>query len=580
MKKTVSIFSTTLASCQRCYQCIRRCPVKAIRLTDTALEIDSDRCVYCGACVSACHQGAISLADDTIAVKGLLAAGPTVAVLAPEIEAAFPEATREQLAAALKALGFYAIEDMVMAEEMVAAAYIDILSRDTDRPVVRSTCPAVVNYIEKYLPETVGFLAKIASPMILQGRLIKRLYGERPAVVFVGPCVAKKVEILRGGDRAVDVVITFAELSRLFADAGLSPAEILADPDEGATIDRVVSAPGGFPLSWLNRTVGRDRLTVSRSLAGARETLSRPGIESGDSGFLDLLSCRGCIDGPAFGGGSRASRLSAVGRRTIAPGIALPVAELAQLHRVDTGQDFLPRPVEVEAATSEQLKSSLASAGLVDAARHLDCSVCGYDTCVDHARAVVAGFSDWSACFPYQKRMFGETTARLKEASNTDSLTGLVNHRGFIEALAGEYHRHVRYRSPLSLIMIDVDSFKLVNDTYGHLQGDKVLKLLAQLLTRNLRETDIAARYGGDEFAIILPQVGKMEAAAVAEKLRLKTMSTVFWLGEEIKETVSLSLGVSEAVEADADPMILLSRADKALYKAKNAGRNQTVAAD
>ncbi|MDP1808922.1 MAG: diguanylate cyclase [Actinomycetota bacterium] len=580
MKNTVNILSTSLDRCQHCYQCVRRCPVKAIRLTETVLEIDADRCVYCGACVLACRQGAIFLADDTIAVKELLAARPTVVVLAPEIDAAFPDVTRARMAAALKALGFYAIEDMVMAEEMVASAYVDVLSRDTDRPVIRSTCPAVVNYVEMYLPEMVEFLAKIATPMIVQGRLIKSVYGEGPAVVFAGPCIAKKMEIHRGSDQAVDVVITFEELGKLFAAAGIIPAEISTDQDGGSFMARAVSAPGGFPLSWLSRNRGRDRLIVSRSLAGARETLAQPGIESAGHSFLDLLNCRGCIDGPAFSGGSRASRLSAIGRRIIEPGIVFPITELAKLPSIDVAQDFLPRPVEVDPVTSEELKGVLAAAGLADVTRRLDCAVCGYNTCVDQAHAVAAGFSDWSACFPYQRRMFGETTARLKEVSNTDGQTGLVNHRGFVEALANEFHRHVRYRSALSLIMIDVDNFKLINDTHGHLQGDKLLKLLAQLLIRNLRETDVAARYGGDEFAVILPQIGKDEAVAVAEKLRLKAMSAVFWLGREIKETVSLSLGVSEVNEEDADPMALLIRADKLLYKAKNSGRNQTVAAD
>ena len=138
MEKTTTLFDTEIGACCRCYECVRRCPVKAVKLTESALEIDPDRCVYCGACLAACSQGAISLVDGSVLAKELIAAGPTVAVVAPELDAAWPGVSRPQLHASLRALGFYAVEDMVMGEEIVAAAYSDILTKDADRPVVRS----------------------------------------------------------------------------------------------------------------------------------------------------------------------------------------------------------------------------------------------------------------------------------------------------------------------------------------------------------------------------------------------------------------------------------------------------------
>lgn len=575
MELTADILLTSDAACSRCYHCVRKCPVKAINLTATELKIDPARCIYCGACVSACSRNAITPGDGPAAVKEAMASRQVVALVAPEIDVVFPEVGRARIDTALRLFGFYGVEEMVVADELVAAAYADLLSRDTDRPVIRSTCPAAVNYIEMYHPELVRFLAPIASPMIVQGRLIKRLYGNEPVVVFIGPCIAKKAEILRSGAGAVDIAITFAEMTEMMDAAGIKPDELPVDESTDLIMARKLSAPGGFPLSLIGAGVGS--VAVSHGIATASEALIDFGSALDGRRFFDLLSCRGCIDGPAFDSGNRWTRLALINRRRVEPEMRLAIEDILESTQIDLTQTFGPRPVEETSVSRENIREVLALAGFNDPARRLDCTVCGYSTCVKHAEAVVLGRSDWSACFMRQKEAFNETTARLREASNTDSLTGLVNHRGFVDMLAVELQRHVRYGSPLSLIMIDLDNFKQINDTYGHLQGDNLLKLLAQVLKRNLRETDIVARYGGDEFTIIVPELNKAEAFAVAEKLRDKVEATTFWLGEEIKETLTLSLGVCDAVAGD-DPMTMLSCADKALYRAKKSGRNQTAA--
>ena len=579
MIKTLTAIKITESLCQRCYECVRKCPAKAIKITELDLAISSDRCIACGACTLTCAKGVFSSENSAGQIRDLLASKPVVAVLAPEIDAVFPGINRAQLVSALKDLGFFTVEELVIAEEMVALAYTELLSRDRNGPIIRSTCPAVVNYIEIFHPDMIENLAPIASPMIVQGRLVKKLYDKEPAVVFIGPCIAKKAEIEKDDSGAIDYILTFDQMMDMLREASIDPAAYPSEEDERLVLNRSFSTPGGFPISLLKDSK-IDDLLISRSVVATEQLLSESDDHLHDRVFLDLLSCRGCIDGPAFGRGNRLSRMTALGDQQVRPQVKTVFNDLAPLPDLDLTQNFSSRPLSEKILTFDDLEKEMSEAGLSDDLRHLNCGLCGYETCAGQARAVIAGQSDWSACFPNQRQIAEETIIRLKEVTNTDGLTDLVNHRGFIESLSNEYHRFVRYKKDLSIIMIDVDGFKQINDTHGHVQGDRVLKLLAQILIQNIRETDITARYGGDEFAIILPEISKDEAVVVAEKLRAKASDALFWLGGDIKERVTLSLGVCSASESDADPVSFLNRADKALYKAKRAGRNQTVIGD
>jgi diguanylate cyclase (GGDEF)-like protein len=167
---------------------------------------------------------------------------------------------------------------------------------------------------------------------------------------------------------------------------------------------------------------------------------------------------------------------------------------------------------------------------------------------------------------------------QLQELSFTDGLTSLYNHRYLIRTLESEYRRALRYRRDFALLMVDVDYFKQVNDTYGHPCGDKVLQSIARLFKGCVRITDIVARYGGDEIAIILLEMNKATAMKVSEKLRRAVEKYPFdWEGEPFHVTVSI--GVASAREKGIEDWnALLNAADKALYQAKERNRNTVVA--
>lgn len=163
-----------------------------------------------------------------------------------------------------------------------------------------------------------------------------------------------------------------------------------------------------------------------------------------------------------------------------------------------------------------------------------------------------------------------ELSQRLRSIAYRDSLTDLYNHRYFQEQLAHEVERASRYGNPVSVILMDLDHFKQINDTYGHLTGDKLLTLIGQIINNQVRGADVAARYGGDEFAIILTDTKREDAEITAHKLA-KAISTGRAFAGSLSESlpVSISYGVATCPEEARSVSELLQIADDRLYEAK-----------
>lgn len=161
---------------------------------------------------------------------------------------------------------------------------------------------------------------------------------------------------------------------------------------------------------------------------------------------------------------------------------------------------------------------------------------------------------------------------KLAELNSTDPLTGVMNRRSLLQVLYVYFEEFHRYSTPVSLIMVDIDYFKPVNDTHGHQIGDQVLVEFARLLNDSLRATDRLSRYGGEEFVVILPHLHRKEACDAAERLRRIVMNTRF-SGKELQ--ISASFGVAELTPETPGINSLIKRADDALYSAKHKGRNR-----
>jgi polar amino acid transport system substrate-binding protein len=163
---------------------------------------------------------------------------------------------------------------------------------------------------------------------------------------------------------------------------------------------------------------------------------------------------------------------------------------------------------------------------------------------------------------------------KLQEQADHDPLTQLYNRRYFHNIAEDMKALSIREKKPMSIIMIDIDFFKKVNDTYGHIIGDKVLIMLSSILKKHTRKSDIVARFGGEEFVILLPDTNLAGALEIAQKLRMLVAKEIISVEGNTSFSITISLGATEVLENDRNVDSAIDRADKALYKAKENGRN------
>jgi diguanylate cyclase (GGDEF)-like protein len=188
----------------------------------------------------------------------------------------------------------------------------------------------------------------------------------------------------------------------------------------------------------------------------------------------------------------------------------------------------------------------------------------------DVDQSILTAIADFAAIALVNAKNFD----RINELVVTDDLTGLYNSRHFGQLIESEFLRAQRYQMELSLVFLDLDHLKKINDVHGHLVGSRMLSELGRLIARNIRDCDHAARYGGDEFVIILPQAGKQQALSMAVKLLELMRSTKFLSDDGQQIGLTASFGVATYPQDAGSRTELLRAADISMYAAKDAGRN------
>ncbi|MFQ3549270.1 MAG: [Fe-Fe] hydrogenase large subunit C-terminal domain-containing protein [Armatimonadota bacterium] len=478
-----SIISTDKAKCRDCYRCVRMCPVKAIRISDGQAQVDGDRCINCGTCVRECPQKAKHVRKDIEKVIELInSKSKLVASVAPSFPAAFPELETGKLASAIRKLGFEKVTETAVGAEMVAKATADILKDAPEDTWVTSSCPVVVNLVEKYYPNSCINITPIASPMIAHGRYLKEKYGKDSKVVFIGPCAAKKLESENDKNDSVDVVITFDELKILFEEFKINPSAVEVDDfDDVRPINaQLFPLEGGLAKTAqiASGLLREDFVPVSGS-DHVREMLEHIDEESPVRLFEALFCPGGCINGPCLDRThniyDRRGRVLKHHKdlRHSASEEYVPCTDKC----IDLHMAIKPYEIDKSQFTEEQIQQVLLQTGKKTKEDELNCGGCGYLTCRDNAIAVLSGMAEYSMCLPWMRRLAERKADQIVDNSPNGilMLDSDLNIVSFNPAFASMFAATDKLiGKPISTLMDPVDFEKVAGNVVDKLNRNVV----------------------------------------------------------------------------------------------------------
>lgn len=406
MNKQNAVY-TLINECHDCYKCVRQCPVKAIKIENGHASVLSEKCIACGSCVKACPSDAKRVRSDIDKVKNLILAQKEVYVsLAPSWVGAFDYRT-EKIIAVLKKLGFKGVSETALGAQEVSAKTAQVLNEAEKGLFISSACPVIVDYIRLYNPNFAKYIVPIASPALTHAKMLKESYGDKISVVFIGPCVGKKNESDKNKD-LIDASLTFEELKFWLNDDAIDVASIVADEKnafvpEGAFEGALYPLDGGMNETirkiGVNSNVQLLNICSLQAFENSLNGLQPEKLEK--SIFIEALACDGgCVAGPCIstkksGVNIMSNVLSKVKYRDKIPANPNVVVEL----------DYIPNAVETLDYPIKDILKAMKKIGKHSEDDELNCGGCGYSTCRELAKALIAGDAEPSMCVSYMRKI-------------------------------------------------------------------------------------------------------------------------------------------------------------------------------
>ncbi|MDP4193489.1 MAG: [Fe-Fe] hydrogenase large subunit C-terminal domain-containing protein [Bacteroidota bacterium] len=400
---------TEIVECQDCYKCVRGCPAKAIRVQDGHASIIKELCTACGHCVAICPAKAKRIRDDIRRAQNLLKRKKIVyASLAPSWVTEFPDYETKDIIALLKSLGFCGVSETALGAQEVSARLVDDLNGTKNRFYISSACPAVVEFISKYIPEYKENITAMASPLLTHTRMLRKCFGEEIGIVFFGPCTAKKLEADRNKNM-LDLSLTFEELRKWVEEEELEiPPSITGQ--NGSFVPFSAQEGALYPVEggmvetlqdWLKKD-STETLSVSGldELKYYLENFDKDSLET--NVFLEALACKGgCINGPC-----RSQRSTGLNDRLLVK--KRVKKDEKKKKRENTILTDLPLPeaalLQASSPKSQEITRALLKIGKTSLSDELNCGGCGYDTCRQFAEALIGKKAEPAMCASYMKK--------------------------------------------------------------------------------------------------------------------------------------------------------------------------------
>ena len=404
----LNFVKTRKHECQDCNKCSRECPVKAICVQDNCAQLVPELCILCGNCTLACPSNAKQVCDDLPSAKALIdCKRAVIASLAPSFVAEYPDVRPGQLIHALKKLGFFAVSETALGAQQVSASVLSLMHREPNRVWISSACPAAVDFIRKYHPESLAHVCGVLSPLLAHCKMLRACYGDDIAVVSIGPCIAEKKEAEEHPE-LLDAALTFEDLNFWLTEKGINLAEIVDSSDdrfepEAAEEGALFPIEGGMAAGLVGAGEVSDLefLPVSGipNIEQALKDISKWKPEH--SIFFEMSACAGsCINGP------KAARVTSVARRRYdVVHYAKPASEFPRKPSLEISQHYCPTPAARNEYGDLQLREALRTVGKYAVEDELNCGGCGYDSCRDFARALIPRNAERMMCATYTRKL-------------------------------------------------------------------------------------------------------------------------------------------------------------------------------
>ncbi len=431
---------TEKTECRDCYKCVRVCPVKAIQVQNGSAVVAHDRCIFCGKCVDVCPAHAKKIRNDVSRVKQLIKEKDHVFVsLAPSFVTEFT-GVEDNLLIALKNLGFSGVSETALGAEIVSMEVDNLLKDKDTQYLISSACPTVVEAVRKYYPEILPSVTELRSPLGAHSLMLRELYGENIGIVFIGPCISKKLE----ADRNVglpDVALTFRELISWMSEQGIdlkrpetllgTNADFMNDPLNSWYGLSSHNEKSSEPLEFLPFLAAKstnyaqengmiatlvagdvELQDITTSISGTKEVLdSLIGLKtlSGEESkslplFFEMLSCDGgCINGPGCVGKTASVIKKVVNSR-------FTRKRLSMIEHMNRSQKVFSSSIQCTYDSSSlenkipqkpagyEIEQALRKLGKADDSERLDCGGCGYNSCKEFASAYLAHMAEPEMC--------------------------------------------------------------------------------------------------------------------------------------------------------------------------------------
>lgn len=402
----MGVINFSKANCESCYCCVRACPVHAVRVKNKQAEIIEERCIACGKCLKVCPKNAKAIQSELETVKQYLTENQKVAIsLAPSFAAVFGK-DADKICAALKHLGFTYVEETAVGAEKVTIEYEKYANIIDGKCYITSCCPAVNDLIQTHYPEIIPNLIPVVTPMSCHGRMMKEKYGNETKVVFIGPCLAKKIEAKE--EAGIDAVLTFDELKKWFREEGIQfdKLEMLMFDASKPTMQQYPIV-GGVTDTFKNGDIQKEVIHID----GVKECVEvMKCIEQGQ--FKDVLVeislCRhGCIGGPAMPEDGvnvyeRRQRIKKYAQNC--ENNINNTAEKVLKPQITMHCEFQSNYAPLKQPSAEEVQQILTKMGKYSKLDELNCGTCGYTTCKEKAIAVYNDMAELNMCLPFMKQ--------------------------------------------------------------------------------------------------------------------------------------------------------------------------------